>query len=125
MLNDTISVALLAAAYTPDQDNDSIWTDISADEVPAGGGYAAGGAALAGKTVTKNNLEDYAVFDANDVADWAAATFTGARYAVVYKSSGLAVTQYLIYCLDLLTVKNAPLELIWNTDGIFAVGRCA
>lgn len=125
LLNDTLKVALLDNTYVPDRDNDSVFGDVSGSEIAAGLGYTAGGETLAGKSVTKDNLNDWAMFDCNDVSGWSAATFTGARYGVIYVASGVPATSYLIYLVDLDFLRNAPLELIWNASGIFAVGRCA
>jgi hypothetical protein len=94
---DTIKLALVTSSYTPDQDAHDFWDDVSANEVGASGSYSAGGATLT-VTTSQDNTDDEGVFDATDVAF---TTFTGtARYAVIYKSTGVASTSPLICLID-------------------------
>lgn len=94
---DTIKIALVTSSYTPSADNDDFWDDVSANEVANSGTYAAGGATLT-VTVSQDNTDDEGVFDATDVS-WTSATIT-ARYAVIYKSSGVSSTSPLICLID-------------------------
>ncbi|MCK9370986.1 hypothetical protein M0R04_13835 [Candidatus Dojkabacteria bacterium] len=94
---DTIKIALLTSSYTPDQDAHDFYDDVSANEVANSGTYAAGGATLT-VTVSQDNTDDEAVFDATDVS-WTGTTIT-ARYAVIYKSTGTASTSALICLID-------------------------
>lgn len=96
-LSNTIKVALLADTYTPAQDTDEFWSDVSAHEV-SGTGYSAGGATLANKTVTVNAGANKVVLDADDVT-WTSVTVT-ARYAVVYKDTGTPSTSPLLMWID-------------------------
>jgi hypothetical protein len=95
--SDTIKIALLSASHTPDVDADEFFDDVSGDEVAASGTYSAGGATLT-KTLSTDDTDDEGVFDATDVS------FTGAsiaaRYAVVYKDTGVAATSPLICLID-------------------------
>lgn len=93
---DTIKVALVTSAYTPDQDAHEFFSSVT-NEI-TGTGYSAGGASLANKTVTQDNTNNKGVFDADDVT-WASATIT-ARGAVIYKSTGTASTSPLLCYLD-------------------------
>lgn len=88
--SDTIKVALVGSAYTPNQDSHDYWDDVAANEV-SGTGYTAGGLTLAGKTATYDSASNVVILDAND-AVWAASTIT-ARYAVVYDDSGATNAQ--------------------------------
>lgn len=97
LVSDTIKCAFVTSSYTPSQDNDDFWNDVSANEVAATGTYSAGGVTLAGKTVTKDNTDNEGVFDCDDVSV-TGATIT-ARYAVFYKSTGVSSTSPLI-CYD-------------------------
>jgi hypothetical protein len=96
-LDDDIMCALLDSTYTPDQYVDEFWSDISAAEV-SGTGYTAGGVLLSTKTVTDVNT-GVVMIDADDPT-WATATISGIRYAVFYKSTGLASSSPLICYID-------------------------
>jgi hypothetical protein len=80
LATDTIRLALVASAYTPDLDTDTVWADVSTHEVADGNGYTTGGTALTGQTLTRADW--LTTFDANDV------TFTALtktfRYGVLY-----------------------------------------
>jgi len=118
---DTIKVALLANTYTPDIDAHTFFSDVSADEI-SGTGYTAGGETLANATVTQDNTNDRAAFDADDVV-WANATVT-ARYAVIYKDTGTPSTSPLIAYIDFGSDKSssaADFTIQWNADGIFTL----
>lgn len=108
---DTIKIALVTSAYTPDIDAHTKFSDIT-NEV-TGTGYTAGGAALASKTVTADNTNNRGVFDAAD-AVWAASTIT-ARGAVLYKSRGGAASADELICyIDFASDKT-------STAGTFTI----
>jgi hypothetical protein len=107
---DTIKVMLVTSAYTPDQDTHEFKSSVT-NEV-TGIGYTAGGATLANKTVTQDNVDNEGVFDADDVT-WATSTIT-ARGAVVYKSTGSDATSPLITYIDFTTDRV-------STTGNFAI----
>lgn len=114
---DTIKVALTTSSYSPNQDTHDFFDDVT-NEI-TGTGYSAGGATLGSKTVTQDDTNNYAVFDAAD-ATWSNSTIT-ARYAVVYKSTGTAGTSPLIALIDLAedkTTNVSTFQITWNTDGI-------
>lgn len=94
---DTIKIALLTSSYTPDFDAHDFFDDVSANEVGASGTYSAGGATLS-VTLTQDNTDNEGVFDATDVS-WTSATIT-ARYAIIYKSTGVSSTSPLICLID-------------------------
>lgn len=94
---DTIKIALLTSSYTPDFDAHDFFDDVSANEVGASGTYSAGGATLS-VTLTQDNTDNEGVFDATDVS-WTSATIT-ARYAIIYKSTGVSSTSPLIALID-------------------------
>lgn len=115
---DTIKVALTTSSYTPDQDSHEFFSSVT-NEV-SGTGYTAGGATLANKTVTQDNTDNEGVFDADD-ATWSSSTITNARYAIVYKSTGVAGTSPLICAIDLgsnYSSTNGTFTLPWNAEGI-------
>ena len=59
---DTIRVAFLTSTYTLDKETHEFWSDVSANEISAGGGYTAGGIALSSKTATR--VSNVITFDA-------------------------------------------------------------
>ena len=119
--NDTIKCALFESTYTPDIDADSFFDDISANE-SSGTGYTSGGIALTNVTVTKDNTNDRAVIDADDVA------FTGLsvdyQYVVFYKDTGTASTSTLIGYADngsSVTLSSDDLTIQLNATGLITV----
>lgn len=111
----SVYVALLDSNYTIDADH-NIWTQINGDEV-AGTGYVANGKELTGKTVTQDDSNDRAAFDATDTT-WAASTIT-ARYAVLYDNT--LVTKDLICVFDFSTDQSSSsgnFTLQYHANGI-------
>lgn len=116
--SDTIKLALTTSSYTPDIDSHDFFNDIT-NEV-TGTGYSAGGYTLANCTVTQDNTNNRAVFDADDVTS--ANTTVTFRYGIIYKSTGTAGTSPLIGYIDFTNdrVFSAETVLIqWNSSGIF------
>lgn len=119
-LSDTIRVMLTTSAYTPAQDTDEFKSSVT-NEV-SGAGYTARGEALANKTLTYTAGTNVNALDADDVS-WAAATFT-ARYAVVYKDTGVDATSVLLGYVDFggdQTVSAATFTITWAAGGIFTL----
>lgn len=120
--SDTIKVALVGSAYTPNQDSHDYWDDVVANEV-TGTGYTAGGATLAGKSVTYDSANNVVVLDANDVV-WASSTIT-ARYAVIYDDSGATNAQkVLIGYVDFgsdQSSTNGNFTVTWDATGIVRI----
>lgn len=65
---DTLKVTL-HTSYTPDIDSHQVWADtgVSSTEYGTGSGYTAGGQTLANQSITQDNTNDRALFDADDV----------------------------------------------------------
>jgi len=99
LASDTLCMALLGAGYTP-SDAHSAWSDVSAQEVAAGGGYASGGAVLGSKQLLEDAANRRAYFT-SAAPLWPAATIS-AHYAVIYKRAGgsPAAGDKLLLCLD-------------------------
>jgi hypothetical protein len=117
--SDTIKVALLSSSYTPNQDTDDYFNDVSAYEV-TGTGYTAGGITLANKSVSYTSGTNVTKFDADDVS-WTSSTIT-ARYAVVYDSTGTASTSALIGYVDFgsnQSSSSGTFSIVWDAAGIF------
>jgi hypothetical protein len=115
---DTIKLALLTSSYTASQDNDDFFNDVSTYEVGASGTYSAGGATLT-VTTSQDNTDDEGVFDATDVS-FTSATIT-ARYAVIYKSTGVSSTSPLICLIDFgsnVTSTSGTFTITFAAEGI-------
>jgi len=115
---DTIKVALCTSSYTPDQDAHDYFDDIT-NEI-AGTGYTAGGEELGSKTQTATS--GTYTFDAADTT-WSSATFT-ARYAIVYKDTGVDSTSPLIGYVNFggdVSPTSSDMTIQWNASGIFYV----
>lgn len=112
---DTIKVALVTSTYTPDVTNHAAFNSIT-NEV-SGTGYSAGGATLSSPTLTES--AGTTTFDAGDVTiSQNAGGFTNARYAILYKSTGVAATSTLIGYWDLGANKgNVDGDLVLQFSG--------
>lgn len=117
--SDTIKVALLTNAFTPNQDTQDYFDDVVAQEV-AGTGYTAGGVTLTNKTVTYDAATNTFIFDADDVVI-ANSTIT-ARYAVVYDASpSTNATRPLIGYVDFSSDQSSTagnFTITWDSSGI-------
>lgn len=118
--SDTIKIALVTSTYVPSADNHDFFNDIT-NEV-SGAGYTAGGATLASKTVTQDNTNDKAVFDAADVT-WTTSSIT-ARGAILYKSTGVSSTSPLIGYIDFgadKTSDGGTFQITISTSGLLNI----
>lgn len=118
---DTIKVALVTATYVPDVVNHAFFSDIT-NEV-SGTNYTAGGNTLANGSVSES--AGTTTVDADDTT-WLqdAAGFTNARYAIIFKDTGVSTTSTLFGYVDFVTDKgnvNGDLTISWNASGIFTV----
>lgn len=118
--SDTIKVALVGSAYSPNQDTHDYLDDVIANEV-TGTGYTAGGQALASKTITYDAANNVTVLDAADVT-WGSSTIT-ARYAVIYDDAGATNSQkallgYVDFGSDQSST-SGNFTITWDATGIF------
>lgn len=120
--SDTIKVALVTNAYTPDQDAHNYFDDVVANEV-TGTGYTAGGNTLANKTNTYDSATNVIKLDADDTT-WASSTIT-ARYAVIYDATPATnATRPLIGYVDFgsdQSSSNGNFTITWDSTGIVRV----
>lgn len=93
---DTLKVSLHTSSYTPNIDTHVFFSDLT-NEI-TGTGYVAGGATLTTVSLTVDTTNDRVYLDADDTT-WVNSTLT-ARYAVLYKSTGVAGTSPLIGYID-------------------------
>jgi hypothetical protein len=121
-LSDTIKVALCTSSYTPNQDTQVFYSDIT-NELTTAGGYTAGGATLGSKTLDYTAGTNVIKFDAADVV-WSSSTIT-ARYAVIYDDTpATAGTKPLIGYVDFgadATTSNGAFTITWDATGIFKI----
>ena len=92
----TLKMALLDISYTPNQNTDEFWSDISVNEV-SGTNYTTGGNSCLNPTVTDDGNGNIIV-NADDPNEWAqnASGFSNARIAVLYNDTGTPTTSKLI-----------------------------
>ena len=115
---DTIKVALLSSAYTPNQDTHDFFDDVSANEI-TGTGYSSGGFTLSSCAVSYDSASNEIRLDAADIVA-NPATFT-ARYAVVYKDTGTASTSPLLGLIDFgadESPASASFTISWSSSGV-------
>lgn len=114
--SDTIKVALLTNAYTPNQNTHDFLDDVIANET-SGTGYTAGGATLGSCTITTSTTTT--TLDAADAA-WTGGSFTY-RYAIVYDATPATnATRPLIAYVDAGAdqVVSGNHSIVWNASGI-------
>lgn len=113
---DAFRLALVTASWTPNQDTNATWTNISANEVANGGGYTTHGKLL---TATWSRSGHVVTLDFDDQS-WASSTIT-AKYAVVVMDAdangALASTDLVVGYLDLISGGGSAS----TTDGSFSV----
>lgn len=118
---DTIKLALVSSSYTPDIDTHQFFSDIT-NEV-SGTGYTAGGFTLAGKAVTVDTTNNRAELDATDLTN-TSTTISNVRYAILYKSTGVASSSPLIGYFDLDGNQSSiggDFSFTWNAEGIINI----
>ena len=120
--SDTIKVALVTNAYSPDQDGHAYWSSVVGNEV-SGTGYTAGGITLSNRSNTYNAATNTTILSADDVT-WANSTIT-ARYAVVYNATpGTDATRPLIGFVDFgsdQSSSNGNFTITWDATGIVRI----
>lgn len=118
----TMKVALMKPTYTPDVDAHLRYSDISAQEVAAGGGYTTGGATIGSKAAAYDPANDEYNLQGADVSWGPGATFQ-CRYGVIYESD--STDKWLWGLLDfgaLQDIANGTFLLDWATN-ILAVTK--
>jgi len=120
-LSDSIKVMLTTSTYVPNRSIHKFKSDIT-NELPATGGYVAGGTALAGKTIALDAVNHIMTMDANDTL-WAASTLTNARIAVIYDDRAAAAADkeligYVDFGVDMSSA-GVDFTIQWNASGIF------
>lgn len=93
----------LHMGYTPNIDTHKVWADVSATEYPTANGYTQGGKALSGLTVTQDNANDRALWDAADVTWTALGPLSPATpsHAIIWNDTPTNPADPLIACIEL------------------------
>ena len=113
-VNDTFNVAMYTASYTWSVDGTNM--AYSATNEISASGYSAGGATLASKTVTQDDTNDRAAWDAADVT-WTSLAAASPRHAVLYDDT--TATKWVLIHWELATDSNGGnYTLQFNTNGI-------
>ena len=120
LVNDTVKVILLTNTHAFNNDNLGL-ASVVANEI-SGTGYTPGGETLTTKTVTQDDANNRALFDADNVT-WTTATFTAA-HAVIYDDTPTSPADPLICSIDFggdesVTANN--FEIRWDAAGIIAI----
>lgn len=127
LLNAAITMALVTKDYTPDLDLDTLWADVSANEVATGSGYTTGGQVLANLSLARTG--PLTTWDADNLT-WAALTKTF-KYGVIYINDTVnSVVKPLIAVVDFddssslaeVTSGGIDFQFIVGADGLFAFG---
>lgn len=111
---DSIKVLLLNNSHSFNPDH-NVNTDVNTNEI-SGTGYTAGGVALTSKTVTQDDSNDLAYFDADDTS-WTTSTFT-AYHAVL---NDVTASNNLIASIDFggaKSVTSGTFTIQWSANGI-------
>ena len=114
---DTIKAALTTSSYSPAQDTDDFFNDVT-NEI-TGTGYTAGGASLGTLTATYDTTSNEIRLDAADTQG-TSSSFT-ARNAVIYKSTGTASTSPLVSYIDFggdETVSSGTFTIQYDSTGV-------
>ena len=120
---DSFRMVLVTDSYTPAQNTDVAWSDISAAEVANGSGYATHGKAL---TATLSRTDNVVTLDCDDQT-WTSSTIT-AKYAVIVRDAdgngALAAGDIPVSYVDLetgggsLSSTNADFTVSINANGV-------
>jgi hypothetical protein len=122
----TFKVALLTALPALGvQDTANVWTDISAGELAAAGGYTTGGQTIAlTHAVYTTGGVHRSVVSGPANSTWAAATFSAAC-AVIYRSDG--ANNYVVALIDFAGIKTSsggPFVITWDSvNGVYYSGN--
>jgi hypothetical protein len=116
LTTDTIKVLLVSSSYTVNADHHFV-ADVVAAEL-AGTGYAR--KTLASPTVTEDDTNDLAFFDAADVV-WTGANFGTVDAAIVYKLVTNDADSPLIACINLtphVVTNGGDFTAQWAAGGL-------
>lgn len=123
---DTFIMALITNTYVPAPNTDALWSAVSANELPTGSGYTAGGVVLASQT---NTLTGAVVTFTAASPTWTTFSAGPFRYGVISRRAGAAlVAGDLLLCFsDLaggpISGAGGTYTVTINASGIFQVSH--
>jgi hypothetical protein len=105
----TVKLALVASTYTPNQDTDDAWADVSANEIANGNGYTTGGYTLLTPVLTEIT-KGFKFSSANPSWTAEGGNIPAWRYMVMYISGTVegVTNPVLAYCLGDSTPADVP-----------------
>ncbi|MHA2264513.1 MAG: hypothetical protein ACXAEN_19130 [Candidatus Thorarchaeota archaeon] len=111
-------IILMGSGYTPSVDGNNGYADISAQEIVTSG-YTATGILLTALTVTQDDTNDRAKWDAADVT-WTSLGTTTINDAVIYNDTITAAPADPLICsIEITTNSNGnDYTIAFNTNGI-------
>lgn len=120
---DTLKVALLSSAYTPNQDTHRYKSSLAGEISSSGTNYPAGGLTLTNVTLAYDANTNRLKLDADDVSFTPpAGVQVTARYAVIYDATpSTDATRPLIGYVDFgadASATGAPFAIVWDSAGI-------
>jgi hypothetical protein len=124
LVNDTVWCALLdnSHSFSASSTVNDQWTDVSANEIAAGGGYSTNGTTLSNMAVTCDDVDNEGVWDADDVT-WSSSTIT-AYHAVLWDDTVTSPADMLICSIDFGGEKssnNGDFTIQWDSEGIINI----
>jgi hypothetical protein len=121
---DAIAVRLMGSGFTFDAAN-TVWTDVSANEIAGGNGYTAGGQTLANQTFAR--VGGVLTLDADDVVWNASGGDIGPAYAAVLVDT--TDGDKLVAAVEFGGAQTAgdgtPFKITWDANGILQIGTAA
>lgn len=131
---DSFRMVLVTSSWTPSDDADDAWSDISGNEVANGNGYTTHGKALTMSVMRMGSPAPGTVHIDCDDQSWTSSTIT-AKYAVVVRdddgNGALAAGDIPICYSDLdegggsISTTNGTFAVNINANGLFTLARSA
>ena len=119
--NESLKLMLLKNTFTPNAGTQQYVSGVSASEIAATTGYAAGGVAIAGNASTAHGNNYFLTASPVVIGTGASLNY---RYGVVYVNSGNPATSKIRAIIDFETdqiVSNGTSTITWNALGIIYV----
>lgn len=112
----TVKIALVTSGYSPNQDTNDKWGDVSANEIANGNGYTTGGYTLLSPVLTEIS-KGYKFSSANPAWTASVGNIPAWRYAVLYISGTVeGITNPLLgYFVGDATPADVPATSAGNT----------
>lgn len=120
---DVVKIALMTSAYVPNIDTHDHFDDVTGELVATG--YATRGLALASKTITQDDVNDRAEFDAADLTFSAIGNGVNGTFnqVIVLREQDAGVTNANTVLIATMTcaatlTNGGAITLQWNAEGI-------